>query len=52
MMIDVDPPFGTYALPPEREAWRIKAGDQKNSRIGRLMTVSYTHLTLPTILRV
>ena len=37
MMIDVDPPFGTYALPPEREAWRMKASDHKNSRIGRLM---------------
>jgi len=37
MIIDVDPPFGTYALSPEREAWRIKASDQKDSRIGKLM---------------
>jgi len=33
----LDPPFGTYALPPDRERWRKKADDHKDSRIGRLM---------------
>ena len=37
MLPPLDPPFGTYALSPEREAWRLKALDQKDNRIGRLL---------------
>jgi len=36
MIVELDPPFGTYALPPTREAWRVKATGYKDSRIGRL----------------
>lgn len=34
-MTDLDPPFGTYALPPKREAWRKKARGYSDTVIGR-----------------
>ncbi len=37
MTFDIDPPFGTYALPPDREAWRKKADGYKDSKIGRAL---------------
>jgi len=37
MTFDITPPFGTYALPPTREAWRKKAGGYKDTRIGRAL---------------
>lgn len=36
-MFDISPPFGTYALPPAREAWRKKASGYKDTRIGRAL---------------
>jgi len=36
-MFEINPPFGTYALPPERETWRKKADGYKNSKIGRAL---------------
>lgn len=33
----ITPTFGTYALSPEREAWRRKADKYQNNRIGRAM---------------
>lgn len=36
MAVTTDPPFGTYALSPQREAWRLKASQQKDTRLGRL----------------
>ena len=36
-MFDIDPPFGTYVLPPDREAWRKKADGYKDSKIGRAL---------------
>lgn len=36
-MFDLTPPFGTYALPPDREAWRQKAFAFKDTRIGRAL---------------
>lgn len=36
-MFDLTPPFGTYALPPDREAWRQKASAYKDTRIGRAL---------------
>jgi len=33
-MFDISPPFGAYALPPAREAWRKKASAYKDTRIG------------------
>lgn len=37
MLAEIDPTFGTYALPPAREAWRRKADGHKDSRVGRLL---------------
>jgi len=37
MIPEISPPFGTYALPPAREAWRRKADGYKDSRIGRAL---------------
>ena len=37
MTVNITPPFGTYALPPAREAWREKARDYKDTRIGRAL---------------
>jgi len=37
MTLNIDPPFGTYALPPAREAWRKKADEYKDTRIGRAL---------------
>jgi FkbM family methyltransferase len=37
MSLEITPPFGTYALPAEREAWRKKADGYKNNRIGRAL---------------
>lgn len=34
---DLDPPFGTFALSADREAWRQKAALQPNTRWGRWM---------------
>jgi len=36
-MFEIDPPFGTYALPPAREAWRRKADSYKDNKIGRAL---------------
>ena len=36
-MFDITPEFGTYALPPEREAWRKKADGYKDTRVGRAL---------------
>lgn len=37
MQANIDPPFGTYALPPEDEARRVKAGGYEDTRWGRAM---------------
>ena len=37
MTFDITPPFGTYALPPAREAWRKKADGYADTRIGRAL---------------
>jgi len=37
MIPDISPPFGTYALPPAREAWRRKADGYKDSKFGRAL---------------
>ena len=37
MSFEITPPFGTYTLPPAREAWREKARDYKDTRIGRAL---------------
>ena len=37
MSYDITPPFGTYVLPPAREAWREKAREYKDTRIGRAL---------------
>jgi len=37
MTLDITPPFGTYALPPAREAWRKKADSYKDTRVGRAL---------------
>lgn len=37
MTYEINPPFGTYALPPAREAWRKKADGYKNTRMGRAL---------------
>jgi len=37
MAFDITPPFGFYALPPAREAWRKKADAYKDTRIGRAL---------------
>jgi len=37
MSFDITPPFGTYALPSAREAWREKAREYKDTRIGRAL---------------
>jgi len=37
MIPEISPPFGTYALPPVREAWRRKADGYKDSRVGRTL---------------
>ena len=37
MTVEITPPFGTYTLPPAREAWREKARDYKDTRIGRAL---------------
>ncbi len=37
MTLEITPPFGTYALPPAREAWRKKADGYKNTRLGRAL---------------
>lgn len=37
MTFDITPPFGTYALPPAREAWRKKADEHKDTRLGRAL---------------
>lgn len=37
MTFDISPPFGTYALPSEREAWRKKASGYKDTKIGRAL---------------
>lgn len=31
------PPFGRHALPPEREAWRLKAASYPDTRMGRML---------------
>ena len=36
MAVTIYPPFGSYALSPQREAWRQKASKQKDTRLGRL----------------
>lgn len=35
MIAEIDPPFGTYALPAPQEAWRRKADAYPNTRVGR-----------------
>jgi len=37
MIPEISPPFGTYALPPAREAWRRKADGYKDSKFGRVL---------------
>lgn len=37
MTYDISPPFGTYALPHAREAWRKKADVYKDTRVGRAL---------------
>jgi len=37
MTVHITPPFGTYALPPAREAWRKKADGYKDTRVGRAL---------------
>ena len=37
MTVEISPSFGTYALPPAREAWRKKAQSYKNTRVGRAL---------------
>lgn len=37
MIPELDPPFGTYALPAEREKWRLRASNYPDTRIGRAM---------------
>ena len=37
MTLEITPPFGTYALPPAREAWRKKADGYKDTRVGRAL---------------
>ena len=37
MTFDITPPFGTYALPPAREAWRKTADGYNDTRIGRAL---------------
>jgi len=37
MIPEIKPDFGTFALPPERESWRQKAGGYKDSRLGRIL---------------
>jgi len=37
MTFDITPIFGTYALPPDREAWRKKAYGYKNTKLGRAL---------------
>ena len=37
MTPELDPPFGTYALPADREKWRLRASDYPDTRIGRAM---------------
>jgi len=37
MTFDINPPFGTYALPPARETWRKKADGYKDTRVGRAL---------------
>ncbi|WP_051279962.1 FkbM family methyltransferase [Hellea balneolensis] len=37
MTYHITPPFGTYALPPAREAWRKKADGYGDTRIGRAL---------------
>ncbi|MEP3889187.1 MAG: FkbM family methyltransferase [Hellea sp.] len=37
MTFDIIPPFGTYALPPAREAWRKKAESYADTRVGRAL---------------
>lgn len=37
MTYDISPPFGTCALPPEREAWRQKALSYKDTKLGRAL---------------
>ncbi len=37
MTFEITPPYGTYALPPAREAWRKKAEGYKDTRIGRAL---------------
>ena len=37
MQTELDPPFGTFALKPAREIWRVKAGRYADTRWGRAM---------------
>ena len=37
MTFEINPPFGTYALSPAREAWRVKARGYKDTRVGRAL---------------
>jgi len=37
MTVNINPSFGTYALPPAREAWRKKAEGYKDTRVGRAL---------------
>jgi FkbM family methyltransferase len=37
MTYEISPPFGTYALPPENEAWRQKARGYKDTKLGRAL---------------
>lgn len=37
MTFEITPAFGTYALPPAREAWRKKAEGYKDTRVGRAL---------------
>jgi len=37
MIPEISPPFGTYALSPAREAWRLKADGYKDNRVGRIL---------------
>ena len=37
MTFEITPAFGTYALPPAREAWRKKAEVYKDTRVGRAL---------------
>lgn len=41
MQAEIDPPFGTYALPPAKEAMREKAGGYAATRWGRAMISRY-----------